>query len=265
MVRLLVSGATGKMGQAVMRVAATDAAVTVAAVTDREESGYLNKAPQELSPNLASTCILADDLSLLKDKIDLFIDFTRPAATLGYLEQAMQLGVAMVIGTTGFNEAEIAKIRETAEKIPLLLAPNMSLGMNLLFAFSGKLATALGEDFDIDILEVHHRHKEDAPSGSAKEIGRRIMAAKEQPLREFSMQAEGVRPRDGSLRFQSVRSGGVVGEHRVIFGSEYERVEFAHSALSRDVFAQGAIRAAKWLAGQDAGFYTMLDLLGVGS
>jgi 4-hydroxy-tetrahydrodipicolinate reductase len=238
--RLAVSGASGRMGQTIVRLGNAAKDLQVAATLDRD---------------------LPTKLSQLKGQVDVLIDFTLPEATMSYAEEALKLKLPMVISTTGFSESQTAHLYEISQSIPMVLAPNMSLGMNLLSHYAGRIAKALGNDFDIDIVDLHHNQKQDSPSGSAKGIAAQILAAKELAFKGYPATEAGLRQRDGYPRFQVIRSGGVVGDHQVIFGSQHESIILQHRALSREVFANGSLHAARWLVGKPAGLYTMFDVL----
>jgi 4-hydroxy-tetrahydrodipicolinate reductase len=223
-VKIAINGACGRMGQAVAK-AAKEAGVDVAALIDIVQA-----------PGVVRS---------LAQKADALVDFSTPDASLERLEECVKTGTPAVICTTGFSDAERAKIAEAAKKIPVLLSSNTSVGVNLLFKRVPEIAKALGKDYDIDIVETHHRFKKDAPSGTAKTLAERIEAA------------TGRKP-----SVHAVRSGDVVGEHRVIFGSLGDSIEIIHRASTREIFAKGAIEAAKWLMSAKPGLYSMLDVVG---
>lgn len=222
--KIAINGACGRMGQAVAK-AAKEAGVDVAALIDIVQA-----------PGVVRS---------LAQKADALVDFSTPDASLERLEECVKTGTPAVICTTGFSDAERAKIAEAAKKIPVLLSSNTSVGVNLLFKRVPEIAKALGKDYDIDIVETHHRFKKDAPSGTAKTLAERIEAA------------TGRKP-----SVHAVRSGDVVGEHRVIFGSLGDSIEIIHRASTREIFAKGAIEAAKWLMSAKPGLYSMLDVVG---
>jgi 4-hydroxy-tetrahydrodipicolinate reductase len=195
------------------------------------------------------------------------IDFTLPSATAANLEACLRLGVPLVIGTTGLGEAAQAEIRKVSRTLPVLVAPNMSLGMNLLFSLVARAAAALPLGYDIEIVESHHRNKVDAPSGSALRIGEVAAGARNTTLHEAAIYSRvgNTGPRTaGSIGFAVVRGGDTVGDHRVLFAAPGEQVEIAHRATDRMTFAYGAVAAARWLVGRPAGLYGMADVLGLG-
>jgi len=221
--RIAINGACGRMGQAAQK-AAQDAGVDVAARVDVVDA-----------PGIVRR---------LESKVDAMVDFSTPEASLERLEDCVKTGTPAVVCTTGFSESQRAKIADAAKKIPVVFSSNTSVGVNVLFKLVPEVARALGKEYDIDIVETHHRFKKDAPSGTAKTLAERIEAA------------TGRKP-----GVHAVRSGDVVGEHRVLFGTLGDSIEIIHRASSRDIFARGAIEAAKWAAKAKPGLYTMLDVL----
>ncbi len=206
---------------------------------------------------------ISGDLSAIGDA-DVLIDFTRPAGTLAHLDACRRAGVAMVIGTTGFSEEEKARIDEASRSIPVVFAPNMSVGVNVTLRLLEIAARTLAEGYDIEILEMHHRHKIDAPSGTALKMGEVIAGATGRKLEECAVYSrEGVTgERDPStIGFAVLRGGDCVGEHTVVFAGTGERVEITHRATSRNTFSAGALRAARFVAGRSPGLYGMSDVL----
>jgi 4-hydroxy-tetrahydrodipicolinate reductase len=196
---------------------------------------------------------------------DVLLDFSSPDGCMARAAECARLGIAVVIGTTGLSEEQGAKIRsEVAAKVPVLIAPNMSVGVNLLCALTGQVAAALGEEYDVEIVEMHHRRKKDAPSGTALQLARCVCEGLSwdgsQALVYGRQGVTGERPRR-QIAVHAVRGGDVVGDHTVIFAGEGERIELTHRASSRDVFVRGALRAARFLAGRPAGLYGMKDVL----
>ena len=198
---------------------------------------------------------------------EVVIDFTAPAATQAHAELAARHGVALVVGTTGLAAVHEAALKEAAHKVAIVRAANFSIGVNLLVALSEKVAATLGPDYDIEIVEMHHRHKKDAPSGTALALGEAVAQGRKVALAENA-----VRGRDGitgervagSIGFASLRGGDVVGDHTVIFATEGERVELTHKASHRRIFAKGAVRAALWVKGRPPGLYSMRDVVALG-
>ena len=214
--------------------------------------------------SLGATLDKGDDLIAALDQFDVLIDFTRPEATLEYLAICQNSGKAMVIGTTGFSDDQLQEINNAAKNMAIVFAPNMSIGVNLSLKLLDMAARVIGEEADIEIVEAHHRHKVDAPSGTALKMGEVVANALGRDLSECAVYGrEGIEePRDrNTIGFSTIRGGDVVGEHTVSFFMEGERVEITHKASSRLTFANGAVRAAGWLEGQSAGLYSMQDVL----
>jgi 4-hydroxy-tetrahydrodipicolinate reductase len=209
---------------------------------------------------------ITDDPLPLFAHVDGVLDFTTPASTLAFATLSAQSRIVHVIGTTGFSPADEAKLEAAARHATIVKAGNMSQGVNLLAVLTARVAQALGPEFDIEILEMHHRHKRDAPSGTSLMLGRAAALG-----REVSLEERGVRIRDGEtgprregdIGFAALRGGDVVGEHRVIFAGPGERIELAHIATDRGIFARGAVKAALWARGKEPGLYSMQDVLGL--
>jgi 4-hydroxy-tetrahydrodipicolinate reductase len=207
-----------------------------------------------------------DNPHALFDASDAVIDFTLPEAIAGHARAAMDTKTAWIVGTTGLESAEEAALAEAAKVVPVVFAPNMSLGVNMLFVLVEQVAKALNDDFDIEIFEIHHNRKVDAPSGTALGLGRAAAAGRGVDFESTSVLSRegqtGARKR-GDIGFGSLRGGDIVGEHSVIFAGAGERVEIAHKATGRHIYASGAIRAAQWAVGRPAGLYDMTDVLGL--
>lgn len=261
---VIVCGAGGRMGTAIVRAIQQSDGVALAAAIDKPASTRLGKDAGELAAVGRMGVALSDDIaSHLKTK-NVIIDFTNAEAALGYVRAAAGKKVPAVIGTTGFTAKQLSEIKALSRRTPILLSANMSLGVNLLVSVLGKAAKILGEDYDVEIIEAHHRFKKDAPSGTALALGRSIAQALNRDLDKVATYGRqgviGERGKD-EIALLSVRAGDIVGEHTVIFGGIGERLEFIHRAHSRDTFARGAIRAAQWLARQKKGLYSMQDVL----
>jgi len=241
MIRIAVVGASGRMGQTII-----------------ESIGQNDKT------SLGVSLDKGDDLNAVLDQFDVLIDFTRPEATLEYLAICEQANKSIVIGTTGFDDAGLLAIENAAKNIPVVFAPNMSVGVNLSLKLLDMAAKVIGEESDIEIVEAHHRHKVDAPSGTALKMGEVVANALGRDLSTCAVYGrEGIEePRDRqTIGFSTIRGGDVVGEHTVSFFMEGERVEITHKASSRMTFANGAVRAASWLEAQNSGLYSMQDVL----
>ena len=241
--------------------------MVLAAAIERPESTLLGADSGELSGLGNNGVPVVGSLAEVVDRIDVLIDFSVPAATLANIALCVEHGVAMVIGTTGFTQEEQASIERAAEKIAVCKASNFSTGVNLCFRLLDMAARVLGDDVDIEVYEAHHRHKIDAPSGTALSMGEVVANALGRDLQKVAVYGRegqtGARERD-TIGFATVRAGDIVGDHTVTFAADGERVEITHKASSRMSFGRGAVRAAGWLAaGRDAGLYDMQDVLGL--
>ena len=264
--RLVVAGAAGRMGSALVQTISSMDGVTLAGALEREGSAKLGHDAGVVAglPPLGIP-ITDDPLGLLAEAEGL-LDFTTPASSVALAELAAQARIVHVIGTTGLSDADEAKLRAAARHAPIVRSGNMSLGVNLLAALVRRAARALGSDFDIEVVEMHHRHKVDAPSGTALLFGQAAAEGRGIDLKAHAIYAReghtGARPA-GAIGFQSLRGGSVVGEHVVVLAGEGERVELAHRAESRAIFARGALKAALWARGRKPGLYSMADVLGL--
>ncbi len=249
-----IFGAAGRMGRAIAQAAA-EAGLTVAGGTDRDGSG-------ELAPGVAIT---SDPLALAQ-AADVLIDFSVPAALSANLDACIAANKPILIGTTGLESEHHALINQAATRIPVLQTGNTSLGVNLLAALVEKAAASLGDDWDIEIVEMHHRHKVDAPSGTALLLGEAAAKGRGIALADHSERGRdgitGARAK-GAIGFAALRGGSVAGDHQVILATEGERIELGHRAENRSIFARGAIKGAIWLAGQPVGRYDMKGVLGL--
>ncbi len=265
MQNVIIAGSTGRMGHALIETAINDPELELHAALDRADCPQLGKDAGELFGAPCGVKISTDLQAALQDA-DVLVDFTRPEPSLAYLEACRQAGVGMVIGTTGFSPGQKEAIAAAARDIPIVFAPNMSVGVNLLINLVQSAARVLSEGYDIEIIEAHHRHKVDAPSGTALRLGEAAAAALGRDLAQCAVYGrEGVTgERDPStIGFATVRGGDVVGDHTVLFAGIGERVELTHKASSRATFALGALRAAKFLAGKNNGLFDMQDVLGL--
>jgi 4-hydroxy-tetrahydrodipicolinate reductase len=266
--RIIVTGAAGRMGRMVVRAIHETEGVRLAGALEREDSPWLGHDPGPLAGCPATRlAIVADPLPLLL-AADAIIDFSSPAASVDLAALAAQARIAHVIGTTGLAEEDLDKIDAAARHAPIVRSGNMSLGVNLLAALARRAAATLGEDFDIEIVEMHHRMKVDAPSGTALLLGEAAAAGRGVPLNTHSARGRdgltGAR-RQGDIGFASLRGGTVVGDHSVIFAGEGERIVLTHHAEDRALFARGALLAARWAHGRKPGLYSMTDVLGLTS
>lgn len=265
-VRVAVVGAAGRMGRTLIEAVCETPGVVLGAATEQPASSVVGLDAGEIAGRGRLGVSICPDLESALGSFDVLIDFTRPEASLAHLELCRRAGKAVVIGTTGFTEAQKRQISDAARDVPVVLAPNMSVGVNLCFKLLDMAARVLGEDMDVEIIEAHHRHKVDAPSGTALAMGEVVAAALGRDLRECAIYGrEGITgERDrGSIGFATVRGGDIVGDHTVLFAGSGERVEITHKASSRMSFARGAVRAATFLHGRQAGLYDMQDVLGL--
>lgn len=264
MLRIAIAGAAGRMGQMLMQVVQQKADMSLSLATERRESENIGRDAGEIAGVGSIGVLIAD--SLKSGEFDLLIDFTTPENTLNNLEVCAQAATPAVVGTTGFSDAQLAVIRDYSTKVPLCFAANYSTGVTLSLQLLEQAAKVLGEDSDIEILEAHHRHKVDAPSGTALAMGNVIADVLDRDTEKaFVYSREGLTGarEPGTIGFSTIRAGDIVGDHTVIFASEGERIEITHKASSRMAFAQGAVRAARWMVDQPIGLYDMRDVLGL--
>ncbi|HEY3911636.1 MAG TPA: 4-hydroxy-tetrahydrodipicolinate reductase [Stellaceae bacterium] len=261
-----VVGCGGRMGRMLVAEIAATEGCTVAGGSEAPGSGYVNQDIGELAAIGRIGIPIGEAVDKLIRDSDVVLEFTSPAATAEHATLAAGLGKAMVVGTTGLSPQQGDAIREAARAIPIVWAPNMSLGVNVLLSLVEEAARRLGPDWDIEILEMHHRGKVDAPSGTALALGRAAAAGREVALDEVEQRArDGITgPRQaGDIGFAALRGGDAVGDHHVIFAANGERLELIHRTTNRAVFAKGAVRAARWVAGQPAGLYGLKEVLGL--
>ncbi len=266
MTRVAIVGAGGRMGRALIQAVNEGDNVQLSVATERPGSSLLGADAGELAGIGRNGVILSADLEAAVDKFDVLIDFTAPAVTMRHVVLCRQAGKRLVIGTTGFGEEQKAVLRDAARYAPIVLAPNMSVGVNLCFKLLDVAARVMGDDADIEIIEAHHRHKVDAPSGTALRMGEVMADALGRDLKQVAVYGReghtGARESD-TIGFETIRAGDVVGEHTVWFATHGERVEITHKASSRMTFANGAVRAARWLMDRPEGLYDMQDVLGL--
>lgn len=263
--RVAIAGSTGRMGRALIEAVFQSPDFRLHAALERPDCPLLGKDAGEL---LGSPCgvRISADIDAAVAQSDVLIDFTRPEGTLRHLQACAARGVKMVIGTTGMSQDQKAAIADGANRTAIVFAPNMSIGVNLLLKLLDTAARVLREGYDIEIIEAHHRHKVDAPSGTALRMGEVIARAVDRDLNEVAVYGrEGVTgersPR--TIGFATVRGGDIVGDHTALFAGVGERIEITHKASSRATFALGALRAARYLAGKERGLYDMQDVLGL--
>jgi 4-hydroxy-tetrahydrodipicolinate reductase len=266
MTRVAVVGAAGRMGRSLVQAIHEADGMRLGAATERPESSLIGSDVGELVGIGKLGVSLVPDLEQVVEDFDVVIDFTSPQATLHHLEVCRAHGKRLVIGTTGFDSAQKATLENAAEQISIVFAPNMSVGVNLCFKLLEIAARVLGDEADIEIIEAHHRHKMDAPSGTALRMGEVVAETLGRDLKDCAVYGRqgqtGPRER-ATIGFETIRAGDVVGEHSVWFAMEGERIEIAHKATNRMNFAQGAVRAAAWVIGRETGLYDMQDVLGL--
>ena len=266
MTNIAIAGAAGRMGRFLIDACTQTEGVRCAAAVEHPASSLLGSDAGEQAGIGRLGVPIVPDLSAVADNFDVLIDFTRPEASLAHLELCRKMGKRMVIGTTGFSDEQKQQISKAAKEIAVMFAPNMSVGVNLCLKLLELAARVLGDGVDIEVIEAHHRHKVDAPSGTALKMGEVIAHALGRDLNQCAVYArEGVtgeRPAN-AIGFATVRAGDIVGEHTVMFADIGERIEITHKAASRMTFAKGAVRAATWLTTRDAGLYDMQDVLGL--
>jgi 4-hydroxy-tetrahydrodipicolinate reductase len=266
MLRIAVAGANGRMGRALVEAVVRHPELSLGAASASPQNPALGQDAASLCGLPACGVRLVTDLALELDKFDALIDFTSPEATMTHLAVCAAAGKKLIIGTTGLSEEQKSIVREAGAKTAIVMAPNMSVGVNLCFKLLELAAKVIGEDSDIEIVEAHHRHKKDAPSGTALGMGEVVAQALGRNLRECAVYGrEGqTGERDSkTIGFATIRAGDIVGDHTVIFAGLGERVEITHKASSRMNFATGAVRAALWLRGKSTGLYSMQQVLGL--
>ncbi|MBC8944993.1 MULTISPECIES: 4-hydroxy-tetrahydrodipicolinate reductase [Xenorhabdus] len=263
-IRIAIVGASGRMGRNLIQAIQQLDGVTLGAALERPDSSLVGADAGELASIGHNGITIRNDLHSVIEDFDVLIDFTRPEGTLTYLPICRQYRKAMVIGTTGFDDTGKQAIKDAANEIPIVFAANFSVGVNLVLKLLEKAATVMGEYTDIEIIEAHHRHKVDAPSGTALAMGESIAHTLGRDLKTCAVYA-----REGhtgernpkSIGFATVRAGDIVGEHTAIFADIGERVEISHKASSRMTFANGAVKASIWITNKNRGLYDMKDVL----
>jgi 4-hydroxy-tetrahydrodipicolinate reductase len=261
--KLIVSGAAGRMGKRIISLA-----------VGADEFDIIGAVEIQNHPDIGKDAGLVAGTGSINIKLesdcpagaDVVIDFSQPAAADKTIDYCSESGAALVLGTTGLSDEQREKIKTASKKVPVIYGTNMSVGMNVLFSLVGKVASTLGDEYDIEIIEQHHRFKKDAPSGSALTLAENICKATGRGYPDSLVHGrdgkEALR-QEGAIGMHAIRAGDITGEHSVIFGTLGEKLSLNHSAHSRDTFARGALRAAKWLIGKKAALYTMADVLGI--
>ncbi|WP_347332255.1 4-hydroxy-tetrahydrodipicolinate reductase [Marinimicrobium locisalis] len=263
-IKIAISGASGRMGKALIEAVSANDQTTLTAAIERPESTLIGADAGELTGMGKLGVALSGDVAAVIDQFDVLIDFSAPAATLKNAALCAEHGKGLVVGTTGFNEQEKAELEGQSKATALCIAANYSTGVNLCLKLLDTAARVMGNDVDVEIYEAHHRHKVDAPSGTALRMGEVVADALGRDLNKSAVYGRegqtGARDRD-TIGFATVRGGDVVGDHSVMFMADGERVEITHKASSRQSFARGAVRAALWLSSQKPGLYDMQDVL----
>ncbi len=266
MTRIAITGASGRMGRNLIEACHGSEGMRLAVAIDRPGSPAIGSDAGDLAGVGRLGVPIGHDIGAMLDQFDVLVDFTRPEATLAYLGACRGGGKRMVIGTTGFDEAGRQHIQAAARDMAIVFAPNMSVGVNLCFQLVDMAARVLGDEADVEIIEAHHRHKVDAPSGTALHMGEVVANALSRDLKECAVYGRqgvvGERPRQ-TIGFATVRGGSIVGDHTVLFAAPGERIEITHRAESRMTFAHGALRAAQWLRDKENGLFDMQDVLGL--
>jgi 4-hydroxy-tetrahydrodipicolinate reductase len=265
MIRVVVTGAAGRMGTQIVRLVRAGEGLTLAGAVERPGPAVGQDAGALAGIGAVGVAIV-DDLAKALPGADVVVDFTSHEASARHAEACAEAGVALVVGSTGFTPEAKARVAAAARRVPVVLSPNMSVGVNVLFELVRQAAAVLGDAYDVEIVEIHHNKKRDAPSGTAVRLGEVAAEALGRDPKDALAYARhgilGERP-PWQIGVQTLRGGDVVGEHTVYFCGEGERLELTHRATSRDQFARGAVRAARWIAGRPAGLYDMADVLGL--
>lgn len=263
-VRVGVCGAAGRMGKTILEVCNDNDGIEVTAAIEYSESPMLGLDAGEVAGIGKLGVNITDDITNVADQVDVIIDFTLATSVAANIQKCAEANCKMVIGTTGLSQDDQELIKTASEKIAIVFAPNMSIGVNLCFKLLEIAAKVIGDDTDIEIIEAHHRHKKDAPSGTAIRMGEVVASTIGRDLKECAVYGrEGITgARDKkTIGFETIRAGDIVGDHTVMFAAEGERVEITHKASSRKTFASGAVRAAAWLADKEKGLFDMQDVL----
>ncbi|HHM04533.1 MAG TPA: 4-hydroxy-tetrahydrodipicolinate reductase [Gammaproteobacteria bacterium] len=266
MIRIAITGAAGRMGRSLVEACCATPGLVLGVAVERPGGTGIGADAGEMAGIGTVHVAISDDLAAMVDDFDVLVDFTRPEVTLANLAVCREAGRRMVVGTTGFSAGQRQQLIDASAELAMVVAPNMSVGVNLCFKLAELAAGVLGDDVDVEIIEAHHRHKVDAPSGTALRLGEVVARALSRDLTEHAVYGRqghtGERQRE-TIGFATVRAGDIVGEHTVMFAGMGERVELTHKASSRLTFANGAMRAAKWIMDKETGLFDMQDVLGL--
>ena len=264
--KIAITGAAGRMGRMLIEAVTMSMTAQLTAAIETPTSSLIGADAGELAGIGKNGVVIVDDIAAVSEQFDILIDFTAPEATLANAHFCAAHGKGLVIGTTGFSPEQLAELEALQTQLPMIKAANYSTGVNLSLKLLELAASVMGSDADIEIVEAHHRHKVDAPSGTALVMGEVIAETLDRDLSKVAVYGRegqtGARARD-AIGFATVRGGDVVGDHTVMFMADGERLEITHKASSRMAFARGAVRAAAWLIGRDKGLYSMRDVLGL--
>ncbi len=263
-IRIVIAGCCGRMGRSIASLALGDKDFEIVGAADTRSHPDIGRNFGEVIGREALDIDIKDDLSLAAKGADVIIDFTAPVATLLNLKIAREKSIPIVIGTTGLMDEEQKGIEASSKIIPVLVSSNMSIGVNLLFHLAPEAANALGEDYDIEIIEMHHNKKKDSPSGTAKTLAQKIAEAKGKRAKDIVVYGRegnvGQRSKN-EIGIHAIRGGDIIGEHTIIFAGKNERIEITHRANSRDIFARGALLAARYIADKSPGLYNMQNVI----
>ena len=266
MIKTVVAGASGRMGKRLIALLRESTDFQVVGAVERKDHVDLGRDAGEGAGVGPLGVPIVDSIGKVLSGAQVLLDFTAPGAAMQHLEAASRAGVAAVIGTTGLGEADLKRARELTARIPCVQSPNMSVGVNVLYGVLAQVASALGDGYDIEVIEAHHHFKKDSPSGTAEKMAQVMAEARGRDIRKVGVYGRhgvvGERTKD-EIGVHAIRAGDIVGEHTILFGGMGERIEIIHRAQSRDNFAYGALRAACWVVGQSPGMYDMLDVLGL--
>jgi 4-hydroxy-tetrahydrodipicolinate reductase len=266
MTRIAITGAAGRMGRTLIEACGQTEGLSLGVALERPDSSLIGADAGELAGIGRNGVRVGADPAAAVNEFDVLVDFTRPEATLANLDVCRTSGRRMVIGTTGFSVAQRTRIAEAARDIAIVFAPNMSVGVNLCLKLLDIAARVLGDEVDVEVIEAHHRHKVDAPSGTALRMGEVVAAALGRDLKTCAVYGREGHTGErvpGTIGFETIRAGDIVGDHTVLFAGTGERVEITHKASSRMTFARGALRAAGWLMAHERGLFDMQDVLGL--
>ncbi len=266
MIKVSIMGIAGRMGRSIYHLLDAEDDIQIVGATEIDSHADMGKDIGIVVGDREIGAALTADIDEACSDADVIVDFTTPSSTMKNADYASSTAKAMVIGTTGFDDNQKSELSELSKNFPCVISPNMSIGVNVMFEATKRLAEVLGDDFDVEIIEAHHKHKVDAPSGTALRLGE---AAAEGLSRDFSSVARYERHgaigerKKNEIGMQSIRAGDIVGEHTVMFCGSGERIELTHRAMSRNNFAKGVLRAVKWIPGRPGGIYTMKEVLGL--